>query len=225
MKALIYKGFVLLVVFTCCNKGFSQEFDFSEIQKHHYESFADITEVEGQIFFNEDWVKGKVYFNTEYKVSDVPIKYLVKGGKMLIDHKGEVLAISNPQTMDSIVIDNHTFIYGKLLYGNKVRDDFMELLGGKEKLQLLKYYTCRFIKGRDVSSYSAPDPDRYVLKKEYYIRKDNQVAELVKVNKKSIWQLLDDKKENVQAFIKKNKLKIGKENDLIQIFNYYNGLF
>ncbi|MDQ2178607.1 hypothetical protein [Marinifilum sp. D714] len=127
--------------------------------------------------------------------------------------------------MDSIIVNNHTFIYGKLLYGNKVRDDFMELLGGGKKVQLLRYYTCRFIKGRDVSSYSAPDPDRYVLKKEYYIRRSNEVAELIKVNKKSILQLLEDKREYVQTLIKKNKLKIGKEDDLIKVFNHYNSLF
>ncbi|WP_321299173.1 hypothetical protein [Marinifilum fragile] len=74
-----------------------------------------------------------------------------------------------------------------------------------------------------MSSYTAPD--RYVLKKEYYIRRSNEVAELIKVSKKSILQLLADKSENVKTFVKKNKLKIGKKNDLIQIFNYYNGLF
>ncbi|WP_321280874.1 hypothetical protein [Marinifilum fragile] len=226
MYSLIYRGLIVIVLTFVLNvEVFSQEFDLTEVRRHHYEGFASLKEVEGQIFFNEDWVKGKIYFNTEYTVSDVPIKYLVKGGKMLIHHKGEILAVSNPQTMDSIIINKHKFIYAQLMYGNNVKYDYMELLGGDEKLQILKYYTCRFIKGRDVSSYTAPDPDRYVLKKEYYIRRSNGVAELIKVNKKSILQLLADKSENVKTFVKKNKLKIGKENDLIQIFNYYNGLF
>lgn len=226
MYSLIYRGLIVLVLTLVLNvEVFSQEFDFTEVRRHHYEGFASLKEVEGQIFFNEDWVKGKIYFNTEYTVFDVPIKYLVKGGEMLIHHKGEILAVSNPQTMDSIIVGNHTFIYGKLLYGNKIIDDFMELLGGGKKVQLLKYYTCRFIKGRDVSSYSAPDPDRYVLKMEYYIRRNNEVAELIKDNKKSILQLLADKREKVQAFVKKNKLKVGREDDLIKIINHYNDLF
>ncbi|WP_282125330.1 hypothetical protein [Marinifilum flexuosum] len=226
MKVLLFRGLIVFGLSLVYNIDvFAQEFDLSELRRHHYESFGNLDEVEGQIFFNEDWEKGIVYFNTEYKVSDVPIKYLVKGGEMLIDHKGQVLAISNPQTMDSILINKHKFIYTQLMYGSKIKDDYIELLGGDEKLQLLKYYTCRFIKGRDVSSYSAPDPDRYVLKVEYYIRRNNEVAELIKVNKKSILQLLADRREKVQAFVKKNKLKVGREDDLIKIFNHYNGLF
>ena len=199
-------------------------YDFSELRRSHYESFSDISKVEGQVFFKDEWLDGQVFFNTKYATKNISIKYFVKGAQMLINKDGEVLAISNPQTMDSIIVGEHTFIYTKLLYGSKVKDDFMELLEKGSKLKLLKHYTCRFIKGKEVSSYTSPDPDRFLIKHEYYAQEDKDVAKFIKVNKKSILTLMSNQREKVQMFIKKNKLRLGKEKDLIRIFDYYNRL-
>lgn len=57
----------------------------------------------------------------------------------------------------------------------------------------------------------------------YYIenKKDNNSIVKVKLNKKSILALFGDKEDLVMKFIKKNKLSVKEERDLIRIFEYY----
>ena len=75
-----------------------------------------------------------------------------------------------------------------------------------------------------MSGYQEPEVDKYVMKEEYYVSLNSSIARLFKPKKKSILALFSDKKESVIDFVKKNKLKYGKESDLIKIFKFYSSL-
>lgn len=219
---------IFLFLTTCNLAGFAQgndvsKFDFFEIREHRFESFGIISNVEGEFFINKDWSNGVVYFNDNHVVNNVSLRYFIKGKEMHVNHDGKVMKITNPTAMDSIVFDKHKFVFSNLLFGTDVIQDYLDLLAGSST-KLFKHYTNKYIKARDVSGYQEQESNKYIIKNEYYVSINGNVAELFKPKKKTVLNLFADKQKNIISFVKKNKLKYTKEGDLIKIFDYYNSL-
>ncbi|AOW21824.1 hypothetical protein [Urechidicola croceus] len=58
----------------------------------------------------------------------------------------------------------------------------------------------------------------------YSVNGEKQKMVKIKLNKKSILSLFDDKSKVIKDFVKKNKLSFSKEKDLSRILNYYESL-
>ena len=71
---------------------------------------------------------------------------------------------------------------------------------------------------------SVKDPDKYILKETYYIRKGTAAAFQVLCNKKCIVKALGEKSEAICKFIKEKHLKMKKQEDVIQVISYFNSL-
>lgn len=57
----------------------------------------------------------------------------------------------------------------------------------------------------------------------YFIMKDNTL-QLIKLNKKEIFDIIKDKENQVESYISENKLSTKKESDFVTILKYYNSL-
>ncbi|MCZ4695892.1 hypothetical protein DWB61_14705 [Ancylomarina euxinus] len=228
MRLLKLVSLVVFVLFVFNKTGRSQVHSglttaFSEVNKKHFENFSKMINVEGDFFVNKDWTDGTVYFNDKHVVSNVSMRYFIKGKEMHVKHDGKIMKIINQSSIDSILIGDHTFVYSEFVFGSTLSQDFLELLSGGS-IKFYKHYTNKFIKAKEVSSYQTQESDKYIIKKEFYVSVNDNAAEFFKPKKKSILALFSDKKEDVMSFVKKNKLKFGREADVIKIFNYYNSL-
>ena len=72
------------------------------------------------------------------------------------------------------------------------------------------------------SSYSQDKPARFDDDITYYLAREGSPAKEIKLRKKDIEQLLDSKE--ALDFIKKNKLKLKSEEEVLQLLNHLNGL-
>ena len=64
---------------------------------------------------------------------------------------------------------------------------------------------------------------RYTKKDKYYIQYNEKITQ-VKTKKKNILKKFKEKAEEMEEFATDNKLRFNDENDLKQIFDYYNKL-
>ncbi len=199
------------------------QFNFTELSRNHFDKFADILNVEGEFFLNKEWLEGTVYFTTKQMVKNDSIRYFVFGKEMHISHKGKTMAIINQTAMDSIVFDNHRFVYTEFYFGSKLDQDYLDLLSDKS-IKLYKHYSNKFIKAKEVSGYQEQASDKYVIKEEYYIRRENETPQFFNPTKKNVVALFTNKKNEVLEYIKSNNLRLKNEKDLIRIFNYYGSL-
>lgn len=199
------------------------QFNFSELSRNHFDKFADMLNVEGEFFLNEKWSEGTAYFSTKQMVKNDSIRYFVFGKEMHISYKGKTMAIINQTAMDSLVFDNHRFVYTDFYFGSKLIQDYLDLLSDKS-IKLYKYYSNKFIKAKEVSSYQEQASDKYVLKEEYYVSIGGETPQLFNPSKKNVVSLFASKKSEVLEFAKKNKLKFSNEDDLVRIFNYFGSL-
>lgn len=72
------------------------------------------------------------------------------------------------------------------------------------------------------SSYSQSKPASLVPYVKYYMKKGNEKAVEVSLRKKSVLKLINDKR--AEDYVKKNKLKLKKEEEVVEVLNYYNTL-
>ncbi|MFA9370310.1 MAG: hypothetical protein ACERIH_01200 [Labilibaculum antarcticum] len=199
------------------------QFNFTELSRNHFDKFADMLNVEGEFFLNEEWQQGAVYFTTKQMVKNDSIRYFVFGKEMHISHNGKTMAIINQTAMDSIVIDNHRFVYSEFYYGSKLVTDYLDLLSDKP-IKLYKHYSNKFIKAKEVSGYQKQASDKYVIKEEYYISRENETPQYFNPSKRNVIALFANRKNEVLKYAKMNKLKFKNEDDLIRVFDYYGSL-
>lgn len=72
------------------------------------------------------------------------------------------------------------------------------------------------------SSYSQSKPASLVPYSKYYIKKGDGNAVEVSLRKKAILNVLDD--DRAKDYVKDNKLKLKKEEEVVQLLNYLNAL-
>ncbi|WP_431164454.1 hypothetical protein [Tenacibaculum halocynthiae] len=172
-------------------------------------------------------VKGSFYlFNTWKNNSTITSKtgkkYQINNMNYDLDEKAFLSKISRDsvyiyQNIESINVENRFFININEQFYEKITDGKISLLkkySGKLKKPIINKMTNQQVK-----------PAEYVKIVNYYSYIQNKKLEKIKLKKSNISKLITQKKDQVKAYIKKNKLTYKEEGDIVKIINYYNSLF
>ena len=190
---------------------------FSNYYDNEYKLFKEKDEkIKGSRFVYDDFAhKGLVFVNdvvyTTYgiNIDAVDNDIVTMAGK-------DSIFILEKIRIDSIRIDNKDF---KKFNG----DTFYEILNNGKKAALLKNYKGRIVEGYDNLMKGTKGQDKYFISSEYLIKRGNDFEKL-ETSKKGIIGQLSDAQGKIKPFIKKNRLSVKKEEDLIKLFEYYNSL-
>ena len=126
--------------------------------------------------------------------------------------------------MNSLEFDKKKFVYTSYVDKGDDFNGYFEVLE-EGKCDLYRRYTCRLEEGYYNKALSAGDRSyKYVKFEHYYMSKDNEPAVKIKAKKGSLFKIMTENKDEIDIYIKENKLKLSKEEDLIKLINYYNSL-
>ena len=177
-------------------------------------------------------VKGSPFIHLEYQ--NIKIKGVAMKGKynanqdyIEVDNKGEVIFFvpTMEHRYDVVFTDENTtyraFEYENLKFG------FFKILAKNNKAFLLSKQFIKYSpEVKPKSTFETLKPAKFERKKDtYFIKLSNQdiVIELP-TRKSKFLSVFNSKSNAVKSFIKKEKLGIKKEEDLIKIFNFYTSL-
>ncbi len=181
---------------------------------------------------NDPDVKGSPFIHTEYK--NIQIKGVVMKGKynansdyIEVDNKGEVIFFmpSMENRYDVVFTDEdvtyRAFEYEELKFG------FFKILAKNEKAFLLSKQFIKFNpEVKPKSNFDILKPAQFERKKDiHYIKLSNQdiIVELP-TRKSKFLDVFNSKYNAIKNFLKKERLDIKKEEDLIKVFNFYASL-
>ena len=104
------------------------------------------------------------------------------------------------------------------------KSGYFSILKSLGKYKILKKNRIIFIEAKESSTgYDAPHPATYKkTKNRHYIVFDNAPGVLIDTNKKKFSSLFKGQEKDVLNFIKKNKIKLSVDDDLIKVLNYLN---
>jgi len=190
--------------------------------------FLKDNEIEGSPYLNNDFIKGYVVTIDSLKYIDIPLRYNIYNDEIEFEQNANVFALDNPLNYNEISIGTHIFLYLAFESGsgdNQNKSTYFEVLNPTQDLLLLKRFGVQFNKVTSAQGYVEAQPANFKKTPErFYLKfKNNELAKEVG-NLKSTLSMFSDRSDEIASFIKKRKLKLRKEEDLITIVNYYNGL-
>lgn len=224
MKSTLIIFIQLLSILT-----FSQRISVDNGNKSIFENLYDIREVDdynsrhnsrviGTIFLYEKWNNRGLLYSSKDTYQMNKLNYNVLNDNFSIELSKDSIFTLNTNMIDSLRINQNLFV--KKFFNSK--DTFFESLYSSSKASLLKKYFIKELQGRYNPLDGKEPPIKMVIKYDYYLVKDK----LYKVNnsKKIISDYLNDKSKKLNEFVKKNKLSLKKEEDLVKVFEYYNNI-
>lgn len=172
--------------------------------------------VKGSPYLYEDWEKGDVTLASGRKFESIDLMYdLIANQVIFKDSDGESKLFSQPIKTFNIVKSSeiHSFergmdgaFYEKLVTGNTT---------------LWKRIAKSII---DEKPYGSATLQRNILTNIYYYTGEIAQPVKFKTDKKSVLALLINKNNELEEFIKNDKINTRNEVDLIRLFQYYNSL-
>jgi len=175
----------------------------------------------GNIYVFENWNnKCKITIGDEvFKLTNINLN--MKTDRFEAQIGKDSMFVFNTSNVDYIFINNRKFKSFYVPQKNKNRN--FEIIYDGNDLKVLKGFEVGI-------KYNEPDPlmvkknvDNYFTTVTYYIKNGENINK-IKLKKKSILALFNDKADLVSKYVKENKLSYKKEKDINKMFIYYDSL-
>lgn len=167
-------------------------------------------------YLSEEWSIGLLQTVTNSILNDVAFKYNIT------EDKFEMRADVNPKIVDRINFDGRIFIYTTFI------NQFGSVAGGYFELQsegyarlLLRYAVRTKEAKKGAFGYEAYQN----VTKSQYLKIGNKPAKQLLNKKEGILEALSDRKEEIDRYVKDEKLNLNKTKDIIGLLHYYSGLY
>jgi len=196
------------------------------VSTHNYSSKSNIP-VNGIPFLKEDFQAGVLELNDGKKSIDVLLRYNIAKDAFEILHKNDTLRLNRPFAVKYIYLDDKVFVFDpKLRKGvDRKHNGYFELrVDDKLSLYIKRWKDLSF--DSFVTNYQGGSGTKeyYYVDKIGFIGKNEKGKTFLIKSTKTLLANIDDHKSELKSFIKKNKIKIKKESDLIKVVEYYNSL-
>ncbi|MFD2564109.1 hypothetical protein [Aquimarina rubra] len=181
-----------------------------------------------------DEYDGSVYKNFRYKDAsvidensgtfDTKLRYNTYTDALELE-KGEDLfqLVKNPTSHARIDGDYYYYCNFKTQRGLK-RPGYYVLVELNDKYRIYKKYDLKIKKpSKNGAASGNATPGKLSIETKYFLEERGVIMELP-MNKKEILATLSDKEDELKKYIKKERIKVKKEEDLIRLVSRYNAL-
>ncbi|NQU88689.1 MAG: hypothetical protein HQ541_23345 [Mariniphaga sp.] len=178
----------------------------------------------GSPYENDEFVKGKLITHSEFIYNDIPLRLNIYNNNIEYkDDKGETFAIDNPDYFSLINIGDAKIRYITYELGKKINKAYFKVIEEGKATLLLKPKV-NFQEATKPGAYQEAKSASFKrLPDEIYIQVGEKKAQQV-TNKKSLLLILSEKQGLINAFLKENKIKLNKSEDILKVVRYYNSI-
>lgn len=191
-------------------------------QYNIYEYQLNYEDIKGSPYLNDSLIWGVVNFINGDSVSQY-LRFNVYEGTIEYLDNNNLLIINNIQQIDNVLIDNDKIVYR--LYDSGSRSGlFIEKVKGK--FSFYEKPVVEFEKAKPaIDSYHEPTPEAFVRKAPlWYFSTNNGPLIHFIPNKSGLKEIFGEDYDTIDKYRKREKLKYGREEDLVALFEYFNTL-
>ena len=234
MNLFIKKSTINILVFLITISAFSQiRQDNAGIdQIPTFGAIGNATTVNNLGSQNTDLIKADIYFyptynntavietttNRKYTISNINLN--VYTNRFDSKMPGDSVYVFDNKSIKSIKINNKRYV--AYLDSESDKYTMFQVIYESDKFSLLRKDKIISKEIRDPLNINPPKMS-YVKVVNYFVKKEDGI-ENISLKKKSILEVLKDKKSKVSNYAKKYKLSYKNENDLQKLFKYYGSL-
>ncbi len=156
-----------------------------------------------------------LYFNGRYSVLDHAIQW----------KRSDDIGVIYPGQIKSAMVGAYVLVPFKVGEIDGVhRPTYLEILSEGSLNLYLRHYLDSRIQGSNSLTAGINGTKEYFLAEDLYFSKGRTQVNKLKTSKKKMGQLFEARKEKVENFMKEHNLKYNSKEELIRIFDFYNGL-
>ena len=173
------------------------------------------------IYLEPGWEKGYAVLKDKTMLDGIMVRYDLYNQQMQFIRNADTLAFSKPDELDYLYIGARKFIYSEYISEGIVKNGFFEVLHEGE---------CPLYLQRSVKYHLDPETDNdlkndvYVRECGYFVKKSGEMAQPIKMNRKSILCAFKDKEEEVARFMDDNDLDGKTCDELKLVIAFYGSL-
>jgi hypothetical protein len=223
------KKLVVLMLLLSAGKGFAQRIDLVGDEVYFGRFLAvdrplNYDEVAGSPYLNEDLQLGYMKFKMADSIATY-FRYNIYTDEMEYLEGEKLLVVANAGAMDHLYFNGHTFVFTNYYYRNSVKMGYLELLTAGTCNLYIKYNVAFEVEENAKSSYESSKPPTFTRKiPQYYYSCYKQPINEFDNDKDGLKVIGNDYYDALIKYVKANKLKLRKTEDLQQLFAYYNSL-
>lgn len=181
------------------------------------------SDIEGSPYLEDEFIKGTLYTTSNTKYVDVPLRYNIYNDNIEFDTGDGIQALAAPEIVDKVEFGDYTMVYVPYSITKKIRRGFF-IVDQEGKASLLIKPDVAFVEATEPGAYKQAEPAKFDKKEnEYYIKVGMNEAKIIS-NKNDLEEVFPDHTKEIETFIKKNKIKHRKPEDLKKMVQYYNSL-
>jgi hypothetical protein len=185
-------------------------------------NYADI---EGSPYLSEDLILGEVIFKNGDS-AEYYLRYDIYSDEVEYLKNKRLFAVVNMTELDHIKLKDQKFVYKTYYEGDQPMTGYLVQLV-TDRCNLYQQHRTQFEEAQPGQSmpFREPSPARFKrLTDKWYFSKEKSAIREFTPNNAGLKQISTEHFDDLRAFVKTNKLKIRKEEDLVALFEYYNDL-
>jgi hypothetical protein len=181
-------------------------------------------EVEGSPHEKENFEIGTVITKSEIVYENVPLRFNIYSNDVEFKTEdGTIFFLASPEIIDHVLIGQDKYIYAPYALGNRMLRGYFKVLS-EGKVSLLLKLNMNLKQAELPQAYKEAQPARFIRSMdEFFIRIPPSEAHKF-TNKKELTSILNDKTTEIEGFIKKNKTRFNKQDEIKELVDYYNSL-
>ncbi|MGE0078761.1 MAG: hypothetical protein AB7S48_12950 [Bacteroidales bacterium] len=205
------------------NFSFAQHFvDLNKLGEGYFriKSSSNKT-IDGTSNLFEKWMNGSVKMIGVDEMNVDSLNFDTYSNNLLFQQKNVTYCVSDKHKLEYFTIGNSKFIN---LRSVNYPDTFFEVLSDGKVLKLVRLYKCIIVKGKESDGIDPGRNDKYKIVSDLFVIKEYGEVEPFKASRNDMFVLMQDKKADVEKYIKSNKLNLKRIENMANVFDYYNSL-
>ena len=179
---------------------------------------------EGSDYLDENFVNGDILTLDAEHFKDIPMRYnaFLDRIEVRLLH-GNICELADPSKIFQILLNKNVLVF----------TDFQSTEGVKSGYLFVLYDEINKLYRRNFKTYKEGTPSNGIIPEipskivdkpdEYYIRIGSNIARLCN-SKKDLLEILDSRSPDIESFLKREKIKVNREDDLIKVLTYFDSL-
>ncbi len=200
---------VCLFSVTCLQAQFMSDVNGRPVLELKY------TNIEGSPYLTDEWSVGFVKAPNGKKYEFTRVRYDAYADELEYDQAGKHFRLGSEITAFSC--GDGTFQNGFPAIENQTQRSFYQILFDG-KVKFLKRIAVRIYTEKQYGS--ATELKKFMKEETYFLFKNNTISSFKK-DKKTLFAVLGDKETLLDSFIKEQKLKLSKTEDVIKVLEKY----
>lgn len=188
-------------------------------KKSGSEKTVDYSGIQGSPYLNIEFTDGVIYLKDTTAVK-LPLRYNIYSDEIEYQLDGVNYVVGNTQLINMILLGKSTFVY-------------LPFIKNGGYFEVIEIGKCFLLQKRSVTFKPAEGPKpiegavkpaKFIVEPDIFYMVVNDSLTFEIKNMKSVRNALQDQKLKIESFIKQNKIKNIKKENLIKIVKYYNSL-